>query len=79
MTDPAPGVINKAMKKTLTLPKTWTDEQLLAHRALNRQELQHRLELNRIASAANGDGARRNRRAEHSRRLARRKVGRHDD
>ncbi len=78
MTDPLAGVINRVMKK-LTLPKTWTDEQLLAHRALSAPELQHRLELNRIASAANGDGARRNRRAEHSRRLARRKVGRHDD
>jgi hypothetical protein len=79
MTDLALSVINKAMKKILTLPKTWTDEQLIAHRALNSEELQHRLELNRIASAANGDGARRNRRAEHNRRLARRKVGRHED
>jgi hypothetical protein len=67
------------VKKTLTLPKTWTDEQLLAHRALTAPELQHRLELNRIASAANGDGARRNRRAEHNRRLARRKVVRRED
>lgn len=63
----------------MKLTKTWTDEQLVARRAMTAQELQYRLELNRIAAAANGDGARRNRRAEQSRRLARRKVGRHED
>ncbi|GLY13693.1 hypothetical protein LWF15_01365 [Kineosporia rhizophila] len=67
------------MKKGITLSKTWTDGELVARRALSADELQHRLELNRIAAAANGDGARRNRRAERSRRLARGKAGRHDD
>lgn len=63
----------------MKLAKTWTDEELVARRAMSAPELQHRLELNRIASAANGDGARRNRRAENNRRLARRRVDRHDD
>lgn len=63
----------------MKLAKTWTDDQLVARRAMSPQELQHRLELNRIASAVNGDADRRNRRAEKSRRLARAKVSRHDD
>ncbi|GLY27252.1 hypothetical protein [Kineosporia sp. NBRC 101731] len=63
----------------MKLLKTWTDEQLVARRALSPTELQHRLMLNQIASATNGDGSRRNRRAEDSRRAARRRVDRHDD
>ncbi|GAB3243068.1 hypothetical protein [Kineosporia babensis] len=63
----------------MKLSKTWTDSSLVARRAMSPQELQHRLELSRVAAAANGDGARRNRRAEKSRRLARGRVGRHDD
>ncbi|GAB6899623.1 hypothetical protein [Kineosporia succinea] len=61
----------------MKLAKTWTDGQLLAHRALSPDELQHRLLLNRIASATNG--SRRDRRAEGRRREARQKVDRHDD
>lgn len=75
MTPDLAAAINVSMK----LAKTWTDEELVARRAMSAPELQYRLELNRIASAANGDGARRNRRAESSRRLARRRVDRHDD
>ncbi len=69
------GHINIGVKLT----KNWTDEALVARRAMTAQEVQHRLELNRIAAAANGDGARRNRRAEKSRRQARGRVMRHDD
>ncbi|MBT0772792.1 hypothetical protein KIH74_27855 [Kineosporia sp. J2-2] len=63
----------------MRLTKTWTDGQLVAGRAMTPEEIQHRLLLSRIAAAANGDGARRNRRAENSRRRARRRVGRLDD
>ncbi len=63
----------------MKLTKTWTDDELVARRAMTAPEVPHRLQLNRIAAAANGDGARRNRRAEKSRRLARGRVGRHDE